>query len=131
MRRLSPWSGSFVAAILCLVSLAAQSSQAGLYAWHASCVSENWHACCEDPAGHYNNWWFGSYPTCPSFPGSADDVDVGGSAVYLMLTADVWSFYSSGVFKLYDAGLAVRTAATFDGPFEWDAGSLSIGSFNI
>lgn len=118
-------------ATLTLVLAAAPLARAGLYTWHASCVSENWYTCCEDAAGHYNNWWFGPYPECPSFPGAADDVDVSGSAVYLTLSANVWSFYSSGVFKLYDAGLAVHTTATFDGPFEWNAGSLATGVFNI
>lgn len=117
------------AAMTTLLTCAA--AQAAYYAWHASCTSENWHACCEDPAGHYNNWWFGPYTTCPTFPGPADDVETNGSAVYLTLTADVWSFHSSGVFKLYDAGLAVRTVADFDGPFEWNAGSLATGVFNI
>ncbi len=106
-------------------------ARATYYSWFASCTSENWHACCEDAAGHHNNWWPGPYVMCPGFPASADDVEVGGSAVYLVSSADVWSFHSSGVFKLYDSGLSVHTAATFDGPFEWNAGSLATGVFNI
>ncbi|RJP41446.1 MAG: hypothetical protein C4547_01715 [Phycisphaerales bacterium] len=110
--------------------------------WDGSCGDTNWHTCCNQGGGIFeNNWDFGPGPSCPRpLPGPNDDVDLGGATVQVVAAAivNVFNLSSTGIFRklsgspftvggnadlaefTLDGGtFTVNGLLTIGGPFTW------------